>query len=130
MSTSPGITRAKASMAEEVPAGRRPMAERHQRTGNSIVERLARVNLSPEENDLRKAILTAFAEKGRASSVHEVAHSLALPVEDVLEGFRKLAAYDLIVWREDEARIVGAYPFSGLLTAHQVLIEGHQMCYA
>jgi hypothetical protein len=106
------------------------MTERHQGTGNSTVERLARAALSPEENALRKAILTAFAEKGSAPSVHEVAHTLALPVEDVLEGFRKLAAYDLIVWREDEARILSAYPFSGVPTAHQVLIDGYTLLYA
>jgi hypothetical protein len=106
------------------------MTEWHQGTGNSIVERLARAALSPEESALRKAILTAFAEKGNAPSVHAVAHTLARPVEDVLEGFRKLAAYDLIVWREDEARILSAYPFSGVPTAHQVLIDGHNRLYA
>jgi hypothetical protein len=62
--------------------------------------------------------------------VHEVAHTLARPVEDVLEGFRKLAAYDLIVWREDEARLLSAYPCSGVPTAHQVLIDGHTRLYA
>jgi Alkylmercury lyase len=130
MATSHGLTRAKAATAEAILGGREPMTERHQGTGKSTLERLARAALSPEENAVRKAILTAFAEQGSAPSVHEVAHSLALPVEDVLEGFRKLAAYDLIVWREDETRILSAYPFSGVPTAHQVLIDGHNRLYA
>ena len=106
------------------------MTERNQGTGKSTLERLARAALSPEENAVRKAILTAFADKGSAPSVHEVAHTLARPVEDVLEGVRKLAASDLIVWKEDEARILSAYPFSGVPTAHQVLIDGEHRLYA
>jgi hypothetical protein len=106
------------------------MTEPRQGTRNTTVESLARAALSPEENDLRKAILTAFAEEGSAPSVHEVAHTLARPVGEVLAGCRKLAAYDLMVWKEDEARIVSAYPFSGIPTAHQVLIDGHNRLYA
>jgi alkylmercury lyase-like protein len=106
------------------------MTEPRQGTRNDIVERLARAALSPAENDLRKAILTAFAEGGRAPSVHEVAHTLARPVGEVVEGLRKLAAYDLMVWKEDEPRILSAYPFSGVPTAHQVLIDGHTRLYA
>jgi Alkylmercury lyase len=106
------------------------MTEPHQGTRHNIVERLAQAELSPEENDLRKAILTAFAEGGRAPSVHEVAHTLARPVGEVLAGCQKLAADDLIVWKEDEARILSAYPFSGVPTAHQVLIDGGNRLYA
>ena len=39
------------------------MTEPHHWTRDSTLERLARAALSPEENDLRKAILTAFAEE-------------------------------------------------------------------
>jgi alkylmercury lyase len=106
------------------------MTEPHQRTRNSTLERLARAALRAEENDLRKAILTAFATGASAPSVHEVAHALARPVGEVHEGVRRLAAADLLVWVEDEARIISAYPFSGVPTAHQVLIDGGNLLYA
>jgi Alkylmercury lyase len=130
MAMSHGFTSAEAATAEAILGRRRPMTERHQGTGKSTVERLARATLSPEENAVRKAILAAFAEKGSAPSVHEVAHTLARPVGEVLAGCQKLAADDLIVWKEDEARIVSAYPFSGVPTAHHVLIDGHNLLYA
>ena len=93
-------------------------------TRNSIVERLAGAQLSREEDDTRRAILTAFAQAGSAPHLQDVAHVLGLPIEPVREACRTLARHDLILWREDEARIISAYPFSGVPTAHQVLIEG------
>ena len=94
------------------------------------LQRLARAQLGCNEDDVRKAILRGFAEHGRAPNVRELAHVLGITVESVREACRTLAGYDLIVWRDDEARIVSAYPFSGLPTAHQVLIEGHRTLYA
>src|SRR5262245_36793335 len=99
-------------------------------TRNSTIERLAQAAVRPAENDLRKAIFTAFVNGGSAPSVQEIAHGLARPAGEVLAGVRKLAAYDLIVWMEDAARLVSAYPFSGVPTAHHVLIDGHPMLYA
>ena len=87
------------------------MLEPRARTRNGIVERLAQAKLNPQENDIRKAILRAFAQDGTAPSVREVAQAIGLPREDVLAGFRKLAEYDLIVWKEGEARLRSAYPF-------------------
>lgn len=106
------------------------MQERRIGTRHGIVERLARANLSRREDAIRKAILKIFAEGGRAPSVDEVVQALALPPEDVLAGFRKLAAHDLIVWMADEARILAASPFSGVPTAHQVRIHGDTPLYA
>lgn len=106
------------------------MQEQRLGTRHGIVERLAHANLSPREEDIRKAILKIFAGGGRAPSVDEVAEALALPPEGVLAGFRKLEAHDLIVWTEDEARILSAYPFSGDPTVHQVLLHGGKSLYA
>jgi len=106
------------------------MQQRRVGTRNGIVERLARARLTPEENDMRKAILKLFAASGRAPSVSEVAQALNLPPERVLTGLRTLAAHDVIVWAEDEARIVSAYPFSGVPTAHQVFSDGDRPLYA
>jgi hypothetical protein len=106
------------------------MTEPHGGTRNDIVARLARAQLGRKEDDARKAILRGFAEEGRAPTVYELAHVLGVAVESVREACRTLAGHDLIVWRDDEACIVSAYPFSGLPTAHQVLIEGDRTLYA
>ena len=102
------------------------MTEPRGGTRNTIVERLAGARLSREEDDTRKAILRAFAAQGRAPHVHEVARILGFSFEHVREACRTLAKQDFIVWKDDEARLVSAYPFSGLPTAHQVVMEGHQ----
>ncbi len=106
------------------------MTEPHGGTRNDIVSRLARAQLGHEEDDARKAILRGFAKAGRAPTGHELAHVLGVAVESVREACRTLAGHDLIVWRDDETCIVSAYPFSGLPTAHQVLIKGDRTLYA
>jgi mercuric reductase len=106
------------------------MQQRRDGTRNGLVERLARAHLNPREDDIHKAILKLFAESGRAPSVSELAQALGLPPEGVLTGLRTLAAHDLIVWAEDGARIVSAYPFSGVPTAHQVFLDGDTPLYA
>lgn len=111
-------------------AGGTHMTEPHGGTRNNIVERLAGARLNREEDDIRKAILRAFAAEGRAPHVQEVARILGRPLEPVLKACRTLARHDLIVWKDDEARIISAYPFSGLPTAHRVVMEGHQTRYA
>jgi Alkylmercury lyase len=106
------------------------MTEPRGGTRNDIVERLARAQLSSREDDTRRAILRAFAKEGSAPHLQDVAHVLGLPIEPVREACRTLARHDLILWREDEARIISAYPFSGVPTAHQVLIDGGNALYA
>jgi hypothetical protein len=113
-----------------VRAGGDCMTEPHRGTRNSIVERLAGTQLSREEDDTRKVILKAFAKDGKAPSLHEVAHVLTRPVEHVLKACRTLARHDLIIWRDDEASIISAYPFSGVPTAHQVLMDSHTTVHA
>src|SRR2546425_4155055 len=100
------------------------------RTRNSIAERLSSAGLSPQEDAVRKAILTAFANEGKAPSVPQLAPALGLPLAPVLAACRTLAAHDLIVWREDERQIVSAYPFSGVPTAHHVRLPGRPTLYA
>jgi hypothetical protein len=116
--------------AQGVCAGGNFMTEQRGGTRNGIVERLARAKLGREEDDTRKAILKAFAEEGRAPHVQEVARALGLPLEPVLEVCRTLARHDLIVWKDGEGQILSVYPFSGLPTAHRVLMEGHKTLYA
>jgi alkylmercury lyase len=106
------------------------MTEPRGRTRNDIIERLAGAQLSRQEEATRKAILKAFAKERSAPNMQEVAHTLALSVETVREACRTLARHDLIIWRDDGARIISAYPFSGVPTVHQVLMEGHTTVYA
>jgi alkylmercury lyase len=106
------------------------MQEHKRQRSNSIVERLNRAGLRPQEDAVRKAILTAFADEGHAPSVQELVHALDLPLAPVLAACRTLAAADLIVWQDATTHIVSAYPFSGSPTAHQVLLGGHTTRYA
>lgn len=106
------------------------MDERRAGTRNGIVERLRRADLSPEDDEFRKAILLAFATEGEAPSVEDVAQTLGLPSALVQQACGRLASYDLIIWKDDEARLLSAYPFSGVPTAHQVLIDGRRPLYA
>lgn len=103
-----------------------------QRAGrkNRLVERLSSAGLRPQEDEVRKAILRAFAAEGKAPSMRELAHRLGLPIEPVIAACRTLAAHDLIVWKDDTRHILSAYPFSGVPTAHQVLLAEHTTCYA
>ena len=106
------------------------MQDHRVETRNNIVERLSRAQLSSQEDTVRKSILKAFADAGKAPNVQELAHDLGLPFRSVLEACRTLAAADLIVWQDDTIRIMSAYPFSGIPTAHQVLLAEHTPCYA
>ena len=103
----------------------------HQRERrNGIAERLSSAGLSLQEDAVRKAILTAFAHEGKAPSMEELAHVLGLPLAAVRAACCTLAAADLIVWQDEKAHIVSAYPFSGSRTAHAVLLGGHTTRYA
>src|SRR5687768_931026 len=100
------------------------MHEHQRERHNGIAERLSSAGLSPQEDAVRKAILTAFADTGKAPSVQELARVLGLPLASVFGACRILAAADLIVWQDEKAHIVSAYPFSGSQTAHEVLLRG------
>jgi hypothetical protein len=110
--------------------GEGDVMQEHQRQRRNVAERLSSAGLSLQEDTVRKAILTAFADEGKAPSVQDLAHTLGLPHAPVLAACRTLAAADLIVWQDDTTHIVSAYPFSGNQTAHQVLMGGHTTRYA
>jgi hypothetical protein len=95
-----------------------------------IAERLSSAGLTPQEDAVRKAILKTFADEGHAPSMQGLTRTLGLPLASVLAACRTLAAADLIIWQDDKAHIVSAYPFSGSQTAHEVLLAGHTRRYA
>ena len=94
------------------------MQEHQRKSRKSIAERLSSADLNPQEDTVRKAILLAFADEGHAPSVQDLVRTLSLPLASVLTACRTLATADLIVWQDDKAHIVSAYPFSGSQTAH------------
>jgi alkylmercury lyase len=106
------------------------MHEHQRKSRKSIAERLSSAGLNPQEETVRKAILLAFADEGHAPSVQDLARTLRLPLASVLTACHTLAAADLVVWQDEEAHIVSAYPFSGSQTAHEVLLAGHTRRYA
>ncbi len=106
------------------------MQEHQRERRNGIAERLSSAELSLQEDAVRKAILQGFADEGKAPGVQDLAHALGLPLAVVRAACRTLAAADLIVWQDEKAHIISAYPFSGSQRAHQVLLEGHTTRYA
>ena len=106
------------------------MSNHQEKRLRGIAERLSNAGLSLQEHAVRKAILTAFADAGQGPSVEDLMHTLGLPLASVRAACRTLAAADLIIWQDDTTRIVSAYPFSGVPTAHHVLLGGHTTCYA
>ena len=106
------------------------MDEHPRKQHQGIAERLSNAGLSPQEDVVRKAILTAFTEAGKSPSVEALAHALGLSLAAMRAVCRTLAAADLIVWQDEHAAIVSAYPFSGSQTAHQVLLGGNTTRYA
>ena len=106
------------------------MANHQGKRLRGIADRLSNAGLSLQEHAVRKAILTAFADAGQGPSVEDLAHTLGLPLASVRAACRTLAAADLIIWQDDTACIMSAYPFSGVPTAHHVLLGGHTPCYA
>lgn len=106
------------------------MRQRPVEPGVGIVARVAKAELSRQEDDVRTYILRAFTRDGRGPAVDEISQALGLSLEHVLRSCRKLAAHDLIVWEDGTTQILSAYPFSGQPTAHQVRIEGNSPLYA
>ena len=74
----------------------------------NIAERLSSAGLNPQEDAVRKAILTAFAATGKAPAVQDLARTLSLSRASVLAICRTLAAADLIVWQDDTRHISSA----------------------
>lgn len=98
---------------------------------NTIVKRLASADLTKEEEEIRKAILKVFAATGTAPTVSDiVAEVPGSDREEINRICRKLAEKDLIIWEEAEQCVQGAYPFSGLPTAHSVHLKDGPVTFA
>ncbi len=98
---------------------------------NTIATRLANADLTQIEEEVRKAILRAFATSGTSPTVDDIILLLpGLGRQDINRICRRLGEKDLIVWGEAEQRVESAYPFSGLPTNHTVHLKGGPKVFA
>ena len=98
---------------------------------NTIATRLANADLAQIEEEVRKAILRAFATSGTSPTVDDIITLLpGLGRQDVTRICRRLGDKDLIVWDEAEQHVQSAYPFSGLPTTHIVHLKDGPKVFA
>lgn len=91
---------------------------------NTIARRLANADLTYQEEEVRKAILKAFAADGTSPTVDDIVVRIpALGAQEITCTCRTLAQKDLIVWDEEAQCVQSAYPFSGLPTGHTVHLK-------
>lgn len=93
---------------------------------NTIATRLTNADLTQQEEEVRRAILRAFARRGKSPKMRDIITLIpGLGEKEVVDICHKLAEKDLIIWEEAEQCVQSAYPFSGLPTVHKVhLIDG------
>ena len=98
---------------------------------DTIATRLANANLTQKEEEVRKAILKAYATSGKSPTVGDIIGLLSgLGRKEITSICRRLAEKDLVVWNEEEQRVQAAYPFSGLPTSHTVYLKAGPQVYA
>ncbi|MFQ5804097.1 MAG: alkylmercury lyase family protein [Candidatus Methylomirabilales bacterium] len=98
---------------------------------DTIARRLANAGLTPQEEEVRKAILRNFATSGTSPTAGTIRALIPeLRRQEVPGICRRLAEKDLIVWHEVTQRVQCAYPFSGLPTAHAVHFKDGQTVFA
>ncbi|MFQ5990594.1 MAG: alkylmercury lyase family protein [Candidatus Methylomirabilales bacterium] len=98
---------------------------------DTIATRLANADLTQKEEEVRRAILRAFATSGTSPTVADIIALLPeLGPHEVTHICRRLGEKDLIVWEETEQYVRSAYPFSGLPTIHIVRLKGGRTAFA
>lgn len=91
---------------------------------NTIARRLANADLTRHEEEVRRAVLRAFAADGTSPCVDDIIVRIpALGGQEVTRICRALTEKDLIVWDEARQCVQSAYPFSGLPTGHTVHLK-------
>jgi hypothetical protein len=91
---------------------------------NTVVRRLANADLTYEEEQVRRAILEAFAADGTSPTVDDIIVRIpVLEAQEITRICRALADKDLIVWDDVCQCVHSAYPFSGLPTSHTVHLQ-------
>ncbi len=73
---------------------------------------------------VRRAILTGYAELGRAPSLSELRRQTGLSCDALGSALDELGASDMIVRDGASGGVTGAYPFTDSETGHRVLFDG------
>ncbi|MEE8168305.1 MAG: alkylmercury lyase family protein [Candidatus Hydrothermarchaeales archaeon] len=81
-------------------------------------------SLSPDEDEIRRFILTEFPSLGRVPTMEEIKEGLGLTTTDVSQSLETLNELDIIYMKDD--RILGAYPFSSEPTPYLVTFKGRE----
>lgn len=79
---------------------------------------------SGDDVAVKIAVYQHFAATGRRPTPAEVAARAGVPVDGIVEAYRRLRAQKVLVLEEDGASIRMAPPFSGVATQHQVQSNG------
>ena len=95
--------------------------------GQNVRERLAALNLSLEEEQIRKCVLRRFATNGKPPTFKEIIEELRLPsIAVVKQTIRKLQGADTLSTSGE--KILTSYPFSAAETSHRVaFIDGREV---
>lgn len=75
---------------------------------------------------VKLAIYNHFAETGSRPSPDDIASSVSVDVNQVLDAYRRLRSERVLVLEADGASIRMAPPFSGVPTQHRVEVSGKQ----
>lgn len=79
--------------------------------------------LEPDASRVLAHILRLYPQLGRSPSVQEIAAESALSMSSVLEHLAHLRMRDLVVLDPTGDRILGAYPFTEVVTGHSVIYD-------
>lgn len=83
--------------------------------------------LNEIEHAVRRAVLQAFAERGRAPGPAELKSLVPGGPDRIDSVLQDLAAKDVIFLDRASGAIVGAYPFSARPTPHRVRLDGREV---
>ena len=79
---------------------------------------------SGDDVAVKIAVYRHFAATGRRPTPAEVAAGAGVPVDGIVEAYRRLRAQKVLVLEEDGVSIRMAPPFSGIATQHEVRAKG------
>lgn len=78
------------------------------------------------EDQVRRAVLRAYADSGRAPATAEIGAAGSLAPDEVASALRRLAGRDLVVL-DGVGQVTGAYPFTDASSEHRVEVGGVTM---
>jgi hypothetical protein len=111
--------------AEYIPPERRIITSLR----NTVMERVKKANLTPQEENIRKYILKSMAKEGKPPSVEEIRIELKInSISTVESAIAKLHDADILSLNTN--KITTVYPFSVARTNHRVIFDDGQEVYA